>query len=260
MEHGILKCITLREAVNKIINVYWAPILEPTISTEDVDLFYSVPNTLLHELSKEKNKDMGKSGNFFSCPASSNLFRNTYVFKSPVKVNYEYDFTDENNPIVKSLLKNQPTFENVRPPTLKNKPILFLKLGYVFFAEEPVEITFTPPFLTEPRYTKYGTPFSGSFDISQWFRPYTMEMQMWNLKGNLIIEKDEPIFYATVDKQIKLHRFKLNAKLFEYMSECISSPKWQGNNLPLSKRYEVFKEKERDKLVLSEIKNNLLDT
>jgi hypothetical protein len=224
----------------------------------NINSFYLKPDTLLSELAKEKNKDIGKHGNFFSCPASSNFFKNTYVFKSPTNVNYEYDFTDIDNPIIKSMLDKQPKIENNRLPTLQDKPILFVKFGYVFFAEEPVEITFTPPFLTEPKYTKYGTAFTGSFDISQWFRPYTMEMQMWNLKGSLIIEKNEPIFYVTTDKQIKLNGFNLNEKLFNYMSDCISSPKWQGKNLPLSKRYEVFKEKKMDELILSEIKKNLL--
>ncbi len=212
------------------------------------------------ELAKEKNKDMGDNGHFFSCPASGGYFKNTHVFKSATNINYEYDFTNESNPNVRSVLNVQPELQIMRPPTLKNKPMLSLKLGYIFFAEESLDLTFTPPFLTKPEYLQNGTVLAGTFDISQWFRPYTIEMQMWEPKGNLIIKKDEPLFYITneTNKEIKLNSFKLNDKLFKYMAECVSAPQWQGKNLPLSKRYEVFKKKKMNELILSEIKNNLL--
>jgi hypothetical protein len=253
--------IDLGGVVNKTINVYWAPVFETfNTNTDDINSFYSKPETLLFEMSKEKNKDMGDNGHFFSCPASSSYLKNTYVFHSSTDINYEYDFTDENNAIIKSMINTQPELQIMRPPTLKDKPMLFLKLGYIFFAEESLNLTFTPPFLSKPKYLQNGTIFAGTFDVSQWFRPYTMEMQMWEPKGQLIVQKNEPLFYITAEtnKQIKLNGFKLNDKLFKYMTECVSAPQWQGKNLPLSKRYEIFKKKKMNEIILSEIKNNLL--
>ncbi len=83
---------------------------------------------------------------------------------------------------------------------------------------------------------------------------------MWKPKGNLVIEKNEPLFYLTTEtnKSIDLIGFKLNDRLFKYMADCVSAPEWQGKNLPLSDRYEVFKKLKMDKLILSEIKNNLI--
>jgi len=243
------------------ITVYWAPVFEPElINEEDIKSFYLKPETLMYELAKDKSKDMGQNGHFFTCPASSNYFKNTHVFKSPVSINYFYDFTDEKNPIINSVLDKQPQLQLMRPPTLKNKPVLFLKMGFICFSEETIDLTFTPPFLTEPKYTKFGTVISGSFDVSKWFRPYTLEVQMWKPKGNLVIEKNEPLFYLTTEtnKSIDLIGFKLNDRLFKYMADCVSAPEWQGKNLPLSDRYEVFKKLKMDKLILSEIKNNLI--
>ena len=101
----------------------------------------------------------------------------------------------------------------------------------------------------------------GTFDIGQWFRPYTFETQMWQQKGEFAIDADEPIFYVEflTDKKINLKRFKMNATLVSYQEHCSSSGKLWGLGTPLEKRYQRFKESKMRELILKEIKNNLID-
>jgi len=82
---------------------------------------------------------------------------------------------------------------------------------------------------------------------------------MWNNKGNFVLEEDEPIFYAKfiTDKKIKLNRFTLTEKLFNYADHCSNSPVTMKSNIPLSERYRRFKESKMNNLILKEIKENL---
>lgn len=244
---------------NKSINIYWAPVYNIT-NEDNWNMLYPEPKTLMSELMLQKSETMGNA-HFFSCPASSNYFKNTYVFHNAVESKHEYDFTDLNHPKIINHGTGAIELGYLRLPTLNNTAMLHLvNYSYIFFAEESIDVTFTPPFFSEPKYTKQGTPCPATYDISQWFRPYIFELLMWKPKGELIIEKDEPLFYITAetDKQINLKRFELNNKLFKYMTHCVAAPTWQGRGLPLIKRYQVFKQSKMNELVLSEIKNNLV--
>ena len=245
---------------NNTVDLYWAPVFDVVPNGSDWNMLYPEPQTLMSELMQERSDNMGTNGHFFTCPASSGYFKNTYVFHNSLELRVKYDFTDVNNPNITDLSNNAMVVNTLRPPTLKGKPMLNVNLGFVFFSEESLNVTFTPPFLTEPKFTKYGTPAPGTFDVSQWFRPYVFELQMWKPKGELIIEEYEPIFYVTgeTNKQVNLKRFELNQKLYQYMNECTTAPHWQGRGWPLQKRYETFKRSRMNEIVLSEIKKNIL--
>ena len=114
----------------------------------------------------------------------SNIYFNkkTYVFKNVMDCKYKYDFTDNNRDIVATTDEFLHAFVN-REPSLTTGPLIRFALSYVLFADQPLLTTFSNPTLSEPGYIKYGSPVPGEFDIGQWFRPYTMEMQMWKQKG-----------------------------------------------------------------------------
>ena len=118
----------------------------------------------------------------------------------------------------------------------------------------------TPPFFHEPKYTKYATCVPGIVDISSWFRPFSMEIQLWNMTGEVNIEEDEPLFYANfqTDKPIKLKRFTMNEKLYGYSAHCSQAPNWQGKHLPILNRYRVFKNSRMSELILKEIQKECL--
>ena len=240
--------------------VYWAP-----LSTHENDLvgewnmLFPEPVNLMSDLMSIKNPDRGNK-HFFSCPGSSNFFKNTFVFSNGLDSEYDFDFTNPESPLVTPIGNTYLGYSIQRPPTLVDRPMFRILMNYLFFSEESVNATFTPPFYHPPKHTKVGTCPPGTMDISQWFRPYTLELQLWEMKGKLSIEEDEPLFYVTFesDRPIILKRFAMNGKLVSYQEHCIKAPEWQGKNLPLSKRYKAFKKSRMGDLVAKEIKNNLL--
>jgi hypothetical protein len=244
-----------------ILNIYWAPQTSWEINgEEDWNMLYPEPTNLFSELQKIKTKDAG-SANYFSCPATSQKFKNTFIFRNSVASAYEFDFTEGyENKIIFPVTDNYIGYDIKRPPTINIGPLIHLNMTYAFFSEEPVLGVFTPPLMHEPKYTKYGTVVPGEFDVGQWFRPYNLEIQMWNMEGQFVLEEDEPIFYVQfkTDKKINLQRFKWNGALNSYLKACGGDTQRFGSGIPLSKRYKRFNDSKMRELVLKEIKANIL--
>lgn len=242
------------------INVYWAP--GYSINKNDKrewNMLYPDPVNLFTELNKDKNFSTNKTS-YFVCPATKNLMKKTYFFQSAVSCKYEYDFT-VNPPVITPTTHNFLTMDIIREPSVNSHPLVAVSLFYILFADEPLTATFSVPTFHKPGYTNYGSPVPGEFDIGQWFRPYVMEVQLWNQKGIFELKENEPLFYVkfNTDKKINLHRFKFNDQLSEYTDHCINYKNMFGLFHPLTNMYAKFKQSRLNELILKEIKQNIVE-
>ena len=237
-----------------IINIYWSPL---NVGSQDWSMLYPEPENLYSSLIKNRNSD-SKIDSFLSCPASKELFKKTYQFKNSVSCKYEYG-TSDTEP-VKPLTEQYLNARSDRKPSINTGPLIKFSLSYIFFSESPVIASFTSPHFTKPRHLQYGSVIPGEYDIGKWFRPYNVEMQMWNSSGVVEITEDEPLFYVkfNTDKNIKLHRFSMNSKLMEYAAHCTESNIIFGLGKSLSYRYNKFTNSRMNNSVLKEIKQNIL--
>ena len=105
---------------------------------------------------------------------------------------------------------------------------------------------------------KHKVSVPGRFNIGSWFRPYPLEMQFWNNSGEVIFEEHEPLFYVEfeTDRPIKLQRFVFTDELQALQTHCI---KYYSQEYSLLRRYAQFKKSGMNKLVLHEIKKNLVE-
>jgi len=241
------------------IDVYWSPQTSWEFDEQDWNMLYPEPNNLFTELQQIKTKNSGIKS-YFSCPVTNNQFKNTYVFRNELSSSYGFDFTNGKDIFV-PISNNYLGYKIERPPSISSGLLVTLNLFYSLFSSEPLNAVFTPPMMHEPKYTKYGTCIPGEFDIGQWFRPYTLEMQMWKMQGEFHIEENEPIFYVRFDtqKKVNLKRFKMNSALNSYLIECSTTTNIWGMGVSLEKRYERFKRTKMRELILKEIKQNLLE-
>lgn len=242
-----------------IINVYWAP--ETTfdvLGVKEWNLLYPEPKTLFTELQEQRTKDAG-TDTYFSCPATNDKYRKTYVFRNTLPSSYEFDFTEKQQ-IINPTSAGYIGYSILRPPTISVGPMVNFNLYYCFFADQPLEAVFTPPMMHKPQHTKYGTSIPGQFDIGQWYRPFPLEVQMWDMKGEFHL-LEEPIFYVEfkTKKKIIFHRYKINETLSSYIKMCSTSKSIWGPGQSLVKRYERFNNSRMKDLILKEIKQNLLD-
>jgi hypothetical protein len=242
--------------------IYWAPM--ESAEAEDYgawNMMYPDPKLLMHELMEKRNKEDKAPRGFLQCPAAANRFKHTYVFRNGMRSEIEFDVTDSANPYIQSIGKTGVNFRIDRPSAFTEGASFAFMQKYLFFAEEPVMGVFNTPMMHRPQYTQYGTLIPGAYDISSWFRPMNVEIQTWDSRGRLILEDGEPLFYFEVltDREIVMKRFTCNKNLIRYAESCADAPKWYGQNLPLAKRYDKFKQSKMNKVVLKEIKDNLVD-
>jgi hypothetical protein len=241
------------------ITVYWAPASsQDTEYHHELNMLYPDPYNMFTYL-VSKRSDFDQTISMLTCPAFKEKMKKTFVFKNSIYSHYSYE-TDDSGGVNFAVSQFSPPISRQRLPGLVFGPTVVIETPYIFFADSDLDVSFSQPTFHEQGYTKYGSIIPGKFNIGSWFRPYTIEIQMWNKNGELIIKEDEPIFYTEflTNKKIKLVRFKYTKKLATYAQHCVDAPAIFGPNLPLINRYRKFKESRMSDLILKEIKENIV--
>jgi hypothetical protein len=242
------------------ITVYWAPgLYQGGEFYEQINMLYPEPENMFSYLKKNKS-NFDQRASFLTCPALRQKMQKTFMFKNSLDVNFLYETDNAGNVSIKDLLNFPTKIHQLRPPTLTFGPTVCIETPYLFFSSSEIEASFSMPTFHPAGFSKYGSIAPGTFDIGQWFRPYPVEIQMWNNSGELIIKENEPIFYVEflTKKKIKLVRFECTQKLALYATQCVQAPRIFGKNLPLITRYDKFKQSKMHDLILKEIKENIV--
>ena len=97
------------------------------------------------------------------------------------------------------------------------------------------------------------------YDIGHWIRPVNFEVNLWQGQTKLKYEEDEPMGYLefSTNKKIKFQRFEATSKLKNITADAISIRNNKTSN-SLLKRYQIFDRSPVRKIVLKEVKDNLL--
>jgi hypothetical protein len=244
--------------VNDPINIYCAmPYQENDI--QDWSFLYPKPKTLFSELIKER-KDPKNTDSFLVCPAVGSKFKKTLVFNNAMNCSYEFGRQDDGFYINPTSSEHIHAV-NLRKEILNNKPNFEFSLSYLFFADSPVDVSFTSPYFHEPQYLQSGACIPGEFNIGSWFRPYNFEVQMWSSGGEFHLEENEPLFYAEfkTDRPILFHRFIMSSQLQKYKLANTKSSEVFGPFQTLQEKYEKFKQVGLKEKILTEIKKNLIE-
>jgi len=229
--------------------VYWAPWF-PKDDVHHWNILFDDPKKLLTKVIKDvsefKNERLDA---MIRCPAFSTLGKNTYYIENPIAS--EFKIVDG---------KIEPVGENHYVTFLTNMNILMYGLSYIFFCEDDLELLLTGPYFSQTNYTKYGMLVPGKFNIGRWFRAINLEMLLVNNRDCFKMEEGEPMAYFNflTDEKVVLKRFEGNDTLRKLSMTCGRSSEW-WSNVPLAKRYERFLASKTNRLVLSEIKKQLVE-
>lgn len=251
------KSDSLNKKNNKPIVLYWA-IKEDADNEEDWSFLYPKPKSVFSDLLKYKA--LKDNSTLFSCPGFSNKFKKTLTFFSPMSCSYFYDNT-ENKQHISNTTKNFISAYYPRTQNLTVGPSINFKLNVIFFSEESLDMSFTPPFFHPAEYTKYGSVISGKYNVGKWFRPTNFEVQMWSNSGEFHLKENEPVFYTEfdTDRPVILKRFKMNEQLIKYSNAVVNSTKIFNFGQSLTERYFRFNNVGMREKILTEINKNLIN-
>lgn len=239
------------------VDVYWSN--APIINTEnplEKNYFYEEPKSVLRIKSKQRPENKTDGAKLFNCPAVTNFLKNVYRIDSPLDMHFKYN-GDVRSPVEVLSKEFLPTHIE-HNPSMENETSIVVHYPFIFFSEEDMEIIHSSPYFDKTEYTQYGHVVPGKLNISKWFRPVQVEINLYS--DELIIKKDEPLLYTTflTDKNVRLKRFTFNDKLVGIMSSCVSSSSYSPNKT-LEERYERFIKSQSREIVLKEIRNNLVN-
>ena len=236
---------------NKRKIVYWAPWLLKQ-DEHHWNILYIEPQKLLSKVVKEVSAlDDIRLKNMIRCPAFNNIAKNTFYIENPIRT--EFEVIDGNIKYIGEHSYNCNPNEN-----LKNT----FRYGgsYIFFSEDDLEIMMTAPYFSQTEHTNYARLVPGKFNISKWFRPINLEMILQGDKDYFKALEHEHMAYFQflTDDKVELRRFELNDTLFKISETCSKVSEWWAN-VPLIKRYDRFLKTKTNKLVMKEIKKQLVD-
>jgi hypothetical protein len=238
---------------DKKTKVYWAPVFFDT--DKNWNMFYYDLESLYDFHRKDISKKSG-SNNFFYCPAFKNLAKNTFLIKNPIHSHFVFE-----DGVAKVKSKNFVKIDMQHEPTIEDNQLLCYGMSYVFFSEDPVTLKLTSPFFNKSDYVKFGNLVPGQLKIDSWFRVLNLEFNLWNNVNEFELKEDEIIGYVNFENNesdIELIRFEMNDTLYSYASACGTSTTWE-TFVPLVKRYNRFKKTRTNKLVIAEIKKNIVN-
>ena len=228
--------------------VYWASLEKEWMLAKEPEpvskIFYEKN---LHN-SKNKNAQLNY------CPSFNENLKNLYALRSI----YDYSFKIENDQ-VQSKKRDQDFFNqhvNIRD---LNRRLFSFTQGFIFFTEEnSLPVTFYEhPYLEDNNITQRCMIISGQFDIAKWFRNTEFAFYLKKGHNEFKIEQDEIYTYLRFHNKdkIKFKQFRANQKIYNLVSDGFAcNQSWQPLR-KLENYYKIFKNR---KLIVKEIKDNLL--
>jgi hypothetical protein len=241
----------------KPITVYWSPYIDSQ-QNDDWSFLFPKPVSVFSDHLKNKNKL--NTNHFFNCPATASKIKKTLMFNSPMTFGYDYDFSGDNN-ILNVNSNNAIYMHSIRDKMISSGPSFKVSLGYSLFADESLDVSFTSPFFHKATYMQNAACIPGNFNIGEWYRPFSFELQAWSDKGSINFVEGEPLFYAEfkTDRRIIVKRYQQNEMLTKYTAANIGTTNLFGPGLSLKDRYDRFRSVGMREKVLNEINKTLID-
>jgi hypothetical protein len=248
----------------KPLIIYWSPFTSALTQYNNILLdmepvavkSYIVKNKAINpKIPLPITKNGTEPGGYHMCSAMVELFKNTFIIKAPFS--YHIDLDQDGN-IVNS--SEQFQFFEPRISSFENSLCVDFHLPYLFFSEESVNITTTPPYMTKTVQQSYGFTAAVKYNIGKWFRPFIITYHLWPSTFSLRIEKNEPIMYISfdTDRKIIFKQFKLTDDILSQAEGCMGDK--NINYLqPMNLLYDRFIKTKMNKIILKEIKENLID-
>lgn len=238
----------------KPVEIYWSPYF---INSTEIDwsMLYDGELPILYDILRKNMSHEERPGkNVFYCPPFKNLTSNIAVLRNTLHSKFKIE-----NDVFIPTSSSHVSCGISRKPSMKNKKIIEYGMGWIFFSEEDIEITLSSPYFDSSDYMKYASIVPGKFNISTWFRKVNMELFLKDDATEFEIKKNEHIAYVNfnTNRQLKFTRFEMSPKLYTYANACSTSSDWESW-IPLAERYARFKQSQVSKLILAEIKKNVV--
>lgn len=194
-----------------------------------------------------------QNASYFRCKSFINETQNLYAFKSPIDMNVAI-----NDGYVENLGDQTFNIFSTRPGTVLNRKYLNVGIFYYLFCEEPLKISLVPPYMHNGGFSKNGFVVPGSFDISSWYRPLTVTVELFENESIFTAKRGDPMFYVNFKEPVKFVWYEMTSELLE-ITASTGYFRHVLKNQPLENLYERFANSGVKKRTLKIIKKNIIE-
>jgi len=235
--------------------VYWSP-FSIAEKYPSVQLLYDTPDPLLSDLTSRRNKE-ANGDNWFQCHAFLGSIKNTFILRLPFEVAFGLDNHIGVFPIGQEH-QNNLGFVKMKQPSVLNSHTFAVRGNWIFWSEEPLQMTTSPAYYHKPVFDGYYV--GGSMDIGKWFRPVEGAIQLNEGADVVHIKRNDPIAYVKFDTEepIQLKRFYMTKELEELSWGCVEY-KQHDPRRGLQYLYDKFTKRGLHNVITQEIKRNVVD-
>jgi len=208
------------------------------------------PTPALQEIISER--DVSNQGHFARCPAFRDYYKNTYVLKSPVDI--EFIYNSENGQL--GIFPQKQAFydENIfHRGSIVGKDDSFLMgfgLDFLFIADKDCELELIPCSMHKSEFADKTRLIVGTFNINKWYRPVEIAFEIKNSATSVKIKRGDALAYVRFlpkdGSKIVLQHKNFSEETLEVVKTCLAV-KESVNKFPLAVLYKLS-ERIRNKL------------
>lgn len=246
--------------------LYWSVLPPYKMSDREFDGMWLDPQPISDRVKRfrEKNSNFSPEDyNFIKCPVFNMFAKKTFNLLSPV--DYSICINDKG---CFSEHYDQFFFERyIGVRNLDLNLISFRIAPYIFFSETPCKLTLSNSFFSDEDFSMYTEVIPGTIEVSRWFRNLDLAFYIKIRDKQIKISRNDPLCGIHVDfgnnDTIVLKKFAIN-EILDRASRFHNVKHVTFNNRPNFKNimeyfYSMFDSSSNKKIILKEIKNNLVE-
>ena len=247
--------------MGKEITIYWSQGEDESRLPFNRQMLYLNPVNLYKEFLPSQNPDLvgqprGKrDSSMFICPAVRDKLSRLYHVPNPVETRFQV----RDHQIVPESGSGVP-LTSARANSLSETLHVRSELTWFFFADEPLEVSFTSPYFHALSYLSLMQLPPAMFDVGRWFRTFNVEYVLFPRDADVVMYEGEPMFYMELhtDQAVRFVRFEFTPELAALGAACSGAPSVLGRWKSLSERYSRFHETQMRENILRLIRANVI--
>ena len=235
------------------MDIFWSPMggsidmscldtHPPSINRIISNTLWLEPQPLIKHIVEERTKNIS----YLKCPAFNNLYKNTYVIKSPFDVKFMVSNTPEGK-LITAIYKDEDfekAFLSDRNAENSTFSMMSYGISYLFYSKQSVEMEICQPHMSahiSPTIRNMSV-VCGKFDISKWIRPTDFAFEIIDDTQILEFRRGDPLFYVrfNTDDKVNLIRSEINDDILNLIKSQISIKKYFPGN-SLKSNYDMAK-------------------
>jgi hypothetical protein len=208
------------------------------------------PTLALQEI--VKNRDSKSEAHFSKCPAFIQYYKNTYVLKSPIDIQINYDRSNGQLTIFPQQQRFYDENINHRGHSVgRNDSFLMsFALDFLFIADKDCEIELIPCAMHKSEFTDKTRLINGAFNINKWYRPVELAFELKDTVTQINIKRGDALAYVRFlpkdGGKIKLQYKDFPKETLDVVAACLTTNELI-NRFSLDERYTLA-ERIRNKL------------